>query len=474
MPGDAHLKFGSDSLAGQGPLYQRLASRLRRMIVEEDLAPGARLPAAQLLATHLKISRLTVLRAYGVLQRMGLVEGTAGRGTFVTGFLDRTRAQGFLSTLPDRGLIPQFESVSRFAGIQSLATALPDPDLFLREKWAEASRKLLELDPWDLHLPPAAGDAVFLQEMRPRIAPMLRGIGEQHLIATGGTGDGLSLIVGEFGGDRGIVVMVPQLAVVQALAQVLRLPLEVAGPDVASLLEAIGRNRPAIVLISSRIHPISGEDMADQDVVAIYQACEAVGAILVDLVPYAFLSFLKQAPPYALSPSEVPNYLWVTGLETQCVPGLGLGLIAGSPQLRPLLERRSFALRLGVSRILQRTAGEFIRLQNHKVVSPTALHHYALRREAMAQALVRFPTSCTISDPVGGFNFLVRLPSGVRAKDVFQRALSDGVATLPSDRFLAPESGEYLRLSYATVSPHEVEFSIQTIARALVDVAKKS
>lgn len=473
MPSNACLRIGPDSLAGRGPIYQRLAAQIRGLIVEEILPPGARLPAAEHLAAQLNISRLTVLRAYGVLQRIGLVEGTAGRGTFVSGYLDRTRAQGFLSTLPDRGLISQFESVSRFAGIRSLATALPDPDLFSREKWAAASRKILELDSWDLHLPPAAGDGVFLQEMRRRMAPVMTGVAEHHLLATGGAGDGLSLVIGELAAERGMLVQVPQLAMVQAAAQALRVPMLVAGPGTDEVLDAIRREKPSVVLISSRIHPISGENLADDDVLAFCSACDSVGACLVDLAPYVFLSLRRSPVPFALSPVDAPNYVWVTGLETQVVPGLGLGVIACSALLRAKLERRSFALRMGVSRILQRTIVEMIRLQRNKVVGSNALHQYAQRHHAMSEALEPFSSIFAASNPQGGFNFLVRLPSGVLARDVFLRALQLGVATLPSDQFLAPESGEFLRLSYSTASPHEVETSIQTLARALIEVVKK-
>ena len=71
------------SLAGEGPLYQRVYEALRAEILEGRLATGARLPSSRALATDLGVSRTTVLLAYDQLLAEGYVTGRVGSGTYV-------------------------------------------------------------------------------------------------------------------------------------------------------------------------------------------------------------------------------------------------------------------------------------------------------------------------------------------------------------------------------------------------------
>jgi DNA-binding transcriptional regulator YhcF (GntR family) len=72
-----------------GPLYARLAARLRRSIETGELPAGRKLPPERILASYLGIGRRTVARAYESLGEEGLVDRRQGAGTRVTGPLVR-------------------------------------------------------------------------------------------------------------------------------------------------------------------------------------------------------------------------------------------------------------------------------------------------------------------------------------------------------------------------------------------------
>lgn len=65
------------------PLYRQLAEALRREIQLGLLRPGERLPAELELVERRRVSRTTVRLALAELERAGLIERHAGRGTFV-------------------------------------------------------------------------------------------------------------------------------------------------------------------------------------------------------------------------------------------------------------------------------------------------------------------------------------------------------------------------------------------------------
>jgi GntR family transcriptional regulator len=66
------------------PLYEQVQTGLRREIALGALKPGASLPSIRDLAATLLINPNTVARAYGDLERDGLITTRKGRGCFVS------------------------------------------------------------------------------------------------------------------------------------------------------------------------------------------------------------------------------------------------------------------------------------------------------------------------------------------------------------------------------------------------------
>ncbi|PKQ30630.1 MAG: PLP-dependent aminotransferase family protein, partial [Actinobacteria bacterium HGW-Actinobacteria-2] len=62
----------------RGPLPEQLSGQLRDLIARQVLAPGDPLPASRPLATHLGISRGSVVAAYDQLLAEGYLSATAG------------------------------------------------------------------------------------------------------------------------------------------------------------------------------------------------------------------------------------------------------------------------------------------------------------------------------------------------------------------------------------------------------------
>lgn len=65
------------------PIYEQLVEQIKGMIVKGDLAADTILPSVRGLSGELKISALTVKKAYDALERDGLVVTVHGKGTYV-------------------------------------------------------------------------------------------------------------------------------------------------------------------------------------------------------------------------------------------------------------------------------------------------------------------------------------------------------------------------------------------------------
>jgi len=86
-----------DGLAnGVGVKYKRLADAVETAIAEGVIEPGSKLPPHRLLADSLGVTIGTISRAYGELERIGLVVARVGDGTYVRQRgMERPRDGGF-------------------------------------------------------------------------------------------------------------------------------------------------------------------------------------------------------------------------------------------------------------------------------------------------------------------------------------------------------------------------------------------
>lgn len=81
---------------GRGVKYKRLAEALEKSIGEGLIEPGSKLPPHRLLADSLGVTIGTISRAYGELERVGLVVARVGDGTYVRQRgMERPRDAGF-------------------------------------------------------------------------------------------------------------------------------------------------------------------------------------------------------------------------------------------------------------------------------------------------------------------------------------------------------------------------------------------
>jgi GntR family transcriptional regulator len=67
------------------PIFEQIAFAVKEAVARGALAPGAQLPSVRELAQELSVNPNTVVRAYELLTRDGVVVRRQGAGCFVTG-----------------------------------------------------------------------------------------------------------------------------------------------------------------------------------------------------------------------------------------------------------------------------------------------------------------------------------------------------------------------------------------------------
>ena len=138
------------------PLYEQIYSQIRSAIISGELPEGSRLPSKRALASHLKVSVVTVEGAYAQLLAEGYLRSEPKRGFFVQPFRPWT-IQSEASAAPEACHPP--ERSLRY----DFATNAVDLSRFPFSTWARLMREVLSLE-----------DSGLLSATHPQGAPELR------------------------------------------------------------------------------------------------------------------------------------------------------------------------------------------------------------------------------------------------------------------------------------------------------------
>lgn len=76
------------SQADKRPMYQQIMEQILQRISVGDWPPNTPLPSIRQLATDIKVSIITVKRAYLELEREGVISTQQGKGSWVCASLD--------------------------------------------------------------------------------------------------------------------------------------------------------------------------------------------------------------------------------------------------------------------------------------------------------------------------------------------------------------------------------------------------
>ena len=66
------------------PIYEQIMAQIKAEVIEGTLTAGDALPSVRALSRELKISALTVKKAYDILDSKGIIITKSTKGTFIT------------------------------------------------------------------------------------------------------------------------------------------------------------------------------------------------------------------------------------------------------------------------------------------------------------------------------------------------------------------------------------------------------
>lgn len=419
------------------PLYLAIARALADDVARGQLRPGERLPTQRDLGSALGVALGTVTRAYAEAERLGLIRGEIGRGTFVS---EPARPRRAGSGDGEELLSVPEEST----GVIDLSVNLPvyseDPDL------GSALRRLGERPDLGqlLHYQAHAG----MERHRRAGASWVERFGLQagadSVLICAGTQNALTVAFSALA-EPGDVVLTEQLTYpgVKAVARHLNLDLEGVEMDRGGLIpgavvEAVAKlraqgRRPRVLYLMPTLHNPTSASLSDSRRREIAEiAREHDLAIMED---DADRLLVAGAPPPLSSLAPERSY-FVAGMSKAVSGGLRIAFLVAPPGQVERLAHGLWATHWMVAPLMAEIATLWIddgtadRVVERKRTESAARQRLA--REILSGVSYRAHPN--------GYHLWIELPVGWKSAGFVADAHRRGVAVTPAESFAVGEA----------------------------------
>jgi DNA-binding transcriptional MocR family regulator len=451
--------------SGRGPLHVLLAARLRALIDDGTLPPGAALPPDRRLSAILAVGRSTVVAAYEVLRAEGRIVRRQGSGTRVAGKPATPVRDAHGTPVGDVHGTPVFlHLLEPRDGVILLACAAPDapPPEYLRA-CADVLPRLAAITD-DIGYYPAGHPA-----LRRAIASYYAGRGvptePDEIMVTGGAQQALSLLARAFvrPGERVLVENPSYPGALEAFreeaAVLCPLPVGLAGFEAAAR-----RHRPCLAYAIPTYHNPTGAVLPALHRRRLATTAASARVPLVDDEVIAHLGFPGEPEPPPPLAAYAPDWVISAGSLSKIVwGGLRIGWIRAPVPVISRLARLRAVHDLGGNVLAQLAAAELVPQLDALRRRQAAVRQAGYRH--MRAELARHLPDWQVPSVRGGQTLWVQLPRG-DGVSFAQAAIRRGVAVLPGTSLdAAGGSEDYLRLHFAT-SPEVLTEAVRRLATA--------
>ena len=481
------------------PGHLSLQAQIRGMLVEAildgQLAPGLALPSSRVLAEQLGVARNTVVLAYEQLRDEGYLQTRPRSGFYVHPQMvpqQPTAPAAKPANGPQRRpawaerlcLHPSLQrSIAKPADWQRFPYPFLygqlDASLFPTADWREACMKalnVLDIREWAPDQI-ARDDATLVQQIRTRVLPR-RGVwaSADELIVTVGAQHALymvaDLLVRE--GTR-VAIEDPGYPDARNIfacrtSQLVPLAVDQDGLPVDDRL----RDFDYVYTTPSHQCP-TGVTLPLQRRKALLSLAEQSELVVIEDDFESENRFAGDPIPALKSLDRHNRVIYIGSLSKTLAPGLRIGYVVAAPELIAEMRALRRLMLRHPSTFIQRAFSLFLSLGHHDAqLRRIALAHRE-RGAIVQRALARHAPQCEVVPAEGGGLCWVRLPDGVAATELAERARERGVLIEPGDVFFfaeRPPAG-YVRLGYQSIAAPAIEPGIRILGEVIAALARR-
>jgi 2-aminoadipate transaminase len=255
-------------------------------------------------------------------------------------------------------------------------------------------------------------------------------------------------------------------------ANVIGVPLQADGPDIAALEKLLGEHKPKLFYVIPDFQNPSGATCSAAKRKAIVALAEKHDLLLLEDAPYRMLRYRGTQEPtlFSLAPQRT---LHMTSFTKLIAPGVRLGFMIGDAAILTKIGKVAEDTYISPGYFAHGVTLEWLKAGKLMPQIEKLKALYAPRLEACLAALDKHIPDAVATRPDGGFFLSLTLPAGVSTTDVRAAAakqnlnLADGLAFFPNG------GGErFLRLPFCALTPAQIDEGIRRLAVAIREVRR--
>jgi DNA-binding transcriptional MocR family regulator len=466
---------------GGEPIYVQVAEGLEKLIAEETLKIGDKLPSVRMLSEEYGISMGTAFQAYYHLEGKGLIESRPKSGYYVRfnprrmpGLPRISEPEPVASEVSVRDMISAvYRSLSK-EDILNFSVAAPPVGLLPAARLNKSLIHALRSTPdHGLNYEDKQGNP----DLRRQLALLSFHWGgkfsRDDVVVTAGCMEALVMCLRAVTrpGDTVAIENPTYFGIFQAIESLGLKVLEIATDPLTGIdpghLAGLIRKFPvkACVFVTNFGNPL-GSCMPDEKKKALVELLTSHRIPLIEDDIYGELYFGRSRPRTCKSYDKDGWVLYCSSLSKSLAPGYRIGWALPGRFTGEMVRIKMTHTVTGTT-ITQQAVAHFLsigRYDHHLRKLRKALHTQCLRY--LQGILQYFPPGTKVSRPQGGFVLWVQLDQQLNAYRLYQEALKHQVSVAPGQLFSAQgQFGNCLRISYARPWDEEVEEGLRIVGK---------
>jgi GntR family transcriptional regulator/MocR family aminotransferase len=435
-----------------------LELRLRGLVREGALRPGARLPSSRALAGDLGVSRRLVVEAYAQLVAEGYLTSRPGDGTFVA-------AAGSPET--DDFVEPLIQTLQF-----DFFPGAPDLGSFPRSLWLRAMRETFSSMPASALAYPDARGAPDLRRALAGYLHRVRGVvvNPDAIVVCSGATQGLALMARALTREGIDTICVENPSLPPHRAVLSYAGLRVLGAKVDQQGLDVRRIDAPVVLCTPAHQCPTGVVLSPSRRAALVGWAREGGLVIEDDYDAEFR--YDRAPLGALQGLAPDRVAYLGTVSKTLAPGLRLGWLIPPPSLLARVVEAKTLDDFGSPTIEQLTLTRLIDTAAYDRHLRRARRRNRARRDALIAAVEQHLPGATLTGISAGLHALVRLPRQVPTQELMDRAAQRSVGVYPLGMHMIDPSphSDGLVLGYAGLPEPAIEEGIRRLAIVLREI----
>lgn len=483
------------------PLFQQVFRQLKKMMEENTLAPGFRMPSTRILAEKHGLNRSTVYKAYEELWALGYMASRPGSYSVVRkrqqiATKDRRADKGLISweehsSEPGRALHKAHELLNfrkpanASSDLLNLASLDLDSRLFPVDDFRKCLNTVLVEQGGELL---KYGDCAGYKPLRETIAERLRihgvSVDWDEILITNGAQNGIELILRCLTIPGSSVAVesptyshvLPMLSYFQL--NHLEIPMKEDGMDLDHLQQVLETQKPAFVYTIPNFHNPTGITTGQAHREKLLALCEKYRVPIVEDAFEEEMKYFGKVPLPIKSMDRMRLVLYVGTFSKVLFPGIRIGWVAADKEFIQRLTAIKKFSELSTNSLLQAALHDFCRQGYYDRHIKRMHREYRKRMNAALTALrEHLWTFDKISweEPAGGYLIWLQLRdtrhSEAELKEIF---IKNGVMITPGTCFYSgPHTQTHFRISISTLNEQEIKEGISRLGKAFSQVYGK-